>query len=66
MPTFNQLVRKGRRGHGDLQIQLPPPCSTVCNTQKKQGHRPCTSPQKRGVCTAVRTIHPEEAELCSA
>ena len=57
MPTFNQLVRKGREvmtykskapvlGHG---------VNTLRN--KTTSH---SSPQKRGVCTAVRTATPRK------
>ena len=47
MPTFNQLVRKGR-----AVIEKK---STVPALQKS-----CNSPQKRGVCTAVRTATPKK------
>ena len=57
MPTFNQLVRKGREqatyksNSTAMQYSL--------NTQKnKETNLP--SPQKRGVCTAVRTATPKK------
>ena len=45
MPTFNQLVRKGR--------QTSVKKSTAPALQKKAIDS--ASPQKRGVCTAVKT-----------
>ena len=48
MPTFNQLVRKGR--------QTTAKKSTAPALQK--GYN--SSPQKRGVCTAVKTATPKK------
>jgi len=44
MPTVNQLVRKGR------------------STPKKKGKAPAlqANPQRRGVCTVVRTVPPKK------
>ena len=50
MPTFNQLVRKGREA---VVTKSTAPALQVGYTQKKEGHRP-VCPQKRGVCTTVR------------
>ena len=67
MPTFNQLVRKGRqtavkkstapalqRGYNSLRKK-------PTNTSSPQ-KRPtdASSPQKRGVCTAVKTATPKK------
>ena len=57
MPTFNQLVRKGRE-----QVAFKstaPALQKGVNTLK---NRPTdlSSPQKRGVCTAVRTTTPKK------
>lgn len=57
MPTFNQLVRKGRE-----QVtykSTSPAMQKGLNTLKnKETNQP--SPQKRGVCTAVRTSTPKK------
>ena len=57
MPTFNQLVRKGRE-----QVtykSTSPALQYGLNTLKtKTTDQP--SPQKRGVCTAVRTATPKK------
>ena len=57
MPTFNQLVRKGR--------QTVEKKSTAPALQKSYNslHKKATdlsSPQKRGVCTAVKTATPKK------
>ena len=57
MPTFNQLVRKGRATI-EKKSRAPALLKGV-NTIKK---RPTdqASPQKRGVCTSVRTMTPKK------
>ena len=57
MPIFNQLVRKGR---STVEKKSTAPALQVgMNTIKK---RPTdqSSPQKRGVCTSVRTMTPKK------
>ena len=57
MPTFNQLVRKGR---ATIEKKSTAPALLKgVNTIKK---RPTdqASPQKRGVCTSVRTMTPKK------
>ena len=57
MPTFNQLVRKGRKMVTDKSTS--PALQRGLNTlQNKSTELP--SPQKRGVCTAVRTSTPKK------
>ena len=57
MPTFNQLVRKGRKQVTDKSNS--PALQRGLNTlQNKSTDLP--SPQKRGVCTAVRTSTPKK------
>ena len=57
MPTFNQLVRKGRKMVTDKSTS--PALQRGLNTlQNKSTELP--SPQKRGVCTAVRTTTPKK------
>ena len=57
MPTFNQLVRKGRevREKKDKTPALQRSFNTLKNKYVDQ-----SSPQKRGVCTAVRTMTPKK------
>ena len=57
MPTFNQLVRKGREI--SVKKSKSPALQKGMNTlHKKQIDQ--HSPQKRGVCTAVRTSTPKK------
>ena len=57
MPTFNQLVRKGREVL--TTKSTAPALQKTYNSQKKQ-YSDLSSPQKRGVCTAVRTTSPKK------
>lgn len=57
MPTFNQLVRKGREVRS--KKSGAPALGKNYNSQKKQ-YTDSNSPQKRGVCTAVRTMTPKK------
>ena len=57
MPTFNQLVRKGREVL--VTKSTAPALQKSYNSQKKQ-YTTRNSPQKRGVCTAVRTMTPKK------
>ena len=57
MPTFNQLVRKGRET--SIYKSNSPALQKGKNTLKdRETNQP--SPQKRGVCTAVRTATPKK------
>ena len=53
MPTFNQLVRKGREKV--TYKSTSPAMQKGLNTLKNR-ETDLSSPQKRGVCTAVRTM----------
>lgn len=57
MPTFNQLVRKSRQKV--LYKSNSPALQSGMNNLKK---RPIdlSSPQKRGVCTVVKTVTPKK------
>jgi small subunit ribosomal protein S12 len=57
MPTFNQLVRKGRKtqAYKSTSPALQKGLNTLKNRETDQ-----SSPQKRGVCTAVRTSTPKK------
>ena len=57
MPTFNQLVRKGREKVVDKSTS--PALQHGLNTLKSR-QTDLPSPQKRGVCTAVRTSTPKK------
>ena len=57
MPTFNQLVRKGREV--SVKKSKAPALQKGMNTLKKM-QTDQHSPQKRGVCTAVRTQTPKK------
>lgn len=57
MPTFNQLVRKGREVA--VKKSKSPALQKGMNTLRKQ-QIDQSSPQKRGVCTAVRTSTPKK------
>ncbi len=57
MPTFNQLVRKGRET--SIYKSASPALQKGRNTLKDR-ETDLTSPQKRGVCTAVRTATPKK------
>ena len=58
MPTFNQLVRKGREVL--VKKSTAPALLKSYNSQKKE-YTNLNSPQKRGVCTARAYHDPQEA-----
>lgn len=59
MPTINQLVRKGRKSK--KKKSKAPALQYVFNTYKQRRIRqPKGAPQKRGVCTVVRTMTPKK------
>lgn len=58
MPTFNQLVRKGREAV--VTKSTAPALQVGYNSQKKKATDQ-SAPQKRGVCTTVKIHDPEEA-----
>src|SRR3712207_4800998 len=57
MPTFNQLVRKGRQTAA--KKSTAPALQRSFNSLKKRSVA-TSSPQKRGVCTAVKTATPKK------
>ncbi len=57
MPTFNQLVKKGRQT--SVKKSTAPALQKSLNSLKKKMNDH-SSPQKRGVCTAVRTATPKK------
>ncbi|MEK6256847.1 MAG: 30S ribosomal protein S12 [Chloroflexota bacterium] len=59
MPTINQLVRKGRKSK--KVKSNAPALQYVFNSYKQRRIRqPKGAPQKRGVCTVVRTMTPKK------
>ena len=52
MPTFNQLVRKGRQT--SVKKSTAPALQRGYNSLQKKATE-VSAPQKRGVCTAVKT-----------
>ena len=57
MPTFNQLVRTGRK---TLEKKSKTPALLKGLNTKKNVMTDNNSPQKRGVCTAVKTATPKK------
>ena len=57
MPTFNQLVRKGRE---TVEKKSTAPALLRGWNSKKRAAIQQNSPQKRGVCTAIRTSTPKK------
>ena len=57
MPTFNQLVRKGREV--TVKKSTAPALLKGWNSKKRVAIDQ-NSPQKRGVCTAIRTSTPKK------
>ncbi|HIV01970.1 MAG TPA: 30S ribosomal protein S12 [Candidatus Aphodoplasma excrementigallinarum] len=57
MPTFNQLVRKGRQ---DKKFKSKAPALQKGLNSLKKRATDQSAPQKRGVCTSVRTLTPKK------
>ena len=57
MPTFNQLVKKGRQTA--VKKSTAPALQVGFNSLKKKATDQ-SAPQKRGVCTAVKTMTPKK------
>ncbi len=57
MPTFNQLVRQGRK---TSEKKAKAPALLKGLNSKKNVMTDNASPQKRGVCTAVKTATPKK------
>ncbi len=58
MPTINQLIRKGRKTK-NVKSKAPALLYTL-NTVKQRREKQDGAPQKRGVCTVVRTMTPKK------
>jgi len=57
MPSINQLVRKGRE---KVTYKSNAPALNVSYNTLKKRMTDATSPQKRGVCTSVKTVTPKK------
>ena len=59
MPTINQLVRKGRK-QKRKKSKAPALQYTFNSYRQRRAQQPRGAPQKRGVCTQVRTATPKK------
>ena len=59
MPTINQLVRKGRKDK-TVKSKAPALQYTFNSYKQRRIRQPKGAPQKRGVCTIVRTMTPKK------
>ena len=59
MPTINQLIRKGRK-QKKTKSKAPALLYTFNANKQKRIRQPKGAPQKRGVCTVVRTMTPKK------
>ena len=57
MPTINQLVRKGRK---EIAAKSTAPALQKGFNALKKKSTDASSPQKRGVCTSVKTVTPKK------
>ena len=59
MPTINQLVRSGRQTKS-RKSKSPALQFTLNSEKQRRTRQPKGAPQKRGVCTIVRTLTPQK------
>ncbi|MGH2537094.1 MAG: 30S ribosomal protein S12 [Candidatus Promineifilaceae bacterium] len=59
MPTINQLVRKGRKAKSQ-KTKAPALQYTLNSYKQRRTRQPKGAPQKRGVCTQVKTMTPKK------
>jgi small subunit ribosomal protein S12 len=59
VPTINQLVRKGRKSKS-RKSTAPALQFTFNSFQQRRTRQPKGAPQKRGVCTQVKTMTPKK------
>jgi small subunit ribosomal protein S12 len=59
VPTINQLVRKGRKPK-QRKSKAPALQYTFNSYKQRRSRRPKGAPQKRGVCTQVKTMTPKK------
>ncbi len=59
MPTINQLIRKGRKSK-KVKSKAPALLYTFNSNKQRRVRQQKGAPQKRGVCTVVRTMTPKK------
>ena len=59
MPTINQLIRKGRESK-KIKSKAPALLYTLNSYKQRRVRQDAGAPQKRGVCTVVRTMTPKK------
>jgi len=59
VPTINQLIRKGRQNK-KTKSTAPALLYTYNTNKQRRLRQPKGAPQKRGVCTVVRTMTPKK------
>jgi small subunit ribosomal protein S12 len=59
VPTVNQLIRKGRKAQRK-KSKAPALQFTLNSFRQRRQRQPKGAPQKRGVCTQVRTMTPKK------
>jgi small subunit ribosomal protein S12 len=59
VPTINQLIRKGRQTKR-VKSKAPALLFTLNTYSQRRVRRPEGAPQKRGVCTVVKTTTPKK------
>ena len=59
MPTINQLIRKSRVSK-KVKSKAPALLYTLNSQKQRRSRQLKGSPQKRGVCTVVRTMTPKK------
>ena len=59
MPTINQLIRKGRKSK-KVKSKAPALLYTFNSNKQRRIRQQKGAPQKRGVCTVVRTMTPKK------
>jgi small subunit ribosomal protein S12 len=59
VPTINQLIRKGRSSK-KVKSKAPALLYTFNTNKQRRVRQPKGAPQKRGVCTVVRTMTPKK------
>jgi small subunit ribosomal protein S12 len=59
VPTINQLVRKGRQSK-KVKSKAPALLYTYNSYKQRRVRHPLGAPQKRGVCTVVKTMTPKK------
>lgn len=59
MPTINQMVRKGRKSK-KVKNKAPALLYTFNSMKQRRERQPMGAPQKRGVCTVVKTTTPKK------